>query len=346
MALSSKLVLGDKVFTQDAIGGRQAFESFKVSYNKTYTHAVEHEKRYNIFQKNVDVINLHNAEYRAGKHSYWLGVNQFADFTHGEFKARYLGLARTQAKGETLRGTYNTGSGLQAPSAWDWREKGAVTHVKNQGDCGSCWAFSAVAAMESRYFLDGNTLTSFSEQELVDCVDKGKDNCNRGGEMHDGVEEIVKNHGAKINTEKQYPYADGTSPHKEKCKPKEQVAIQTQFTGYMNVTSGNETALQMASWKMGTISVGIDASEAKFQMYAGGVYSNWRCKKKSDQLDHGVSVVGYGTEKSKNGLDYWIVKNSWGASWGKSGYIWMKRNAENMCGIATDAIFVTSSKTD
>merc|ERR1711964_430699 len=135
-----------------------------------------------------------------------------------------LGLARKPRSSPAL-GTFNGYRTGAPPDEWDWRTKNIVNPVKNQKQCGSCWAFSAVAAMESRYALDTKTLKSFSEQELVDCVDKGYDDCQRGGEMHDGVMEIVIHHHSKINTEQQYPYVSGNG-RKEKCKEKDNVAIQ------------------------------------------------------------------------------------------------------------------------
>ena len=210
-----------------------------------------------------------------------------------------------------------------------------VTDVKNQGSCGSCWAFSAVATMEGRYALDSGDLQEFSEQELVDCTMNGTYTCEMGGEMHDGIDEIALNHGGKINTETQYPYEGRDS---KTCNAKDDEAIDAGITGYANVTVGDEDALKAAAYARPIISVGIDASSISFQMYFGGVYDPIFCS--STRLDHGVSVVGYGT--SETGKDYWWVKNSWGRGWGEKGYIEMARNKKNKCGIATDACYALS----
>jgi len=284
--------------------------------------------------------------------TYTLELNKFAGMSNDEFRQQYFGM-RPSDTGPRDFAQYQ-GNGT-APSSWDWRQKGAVTKVKNQGQCGSCWAFSAVATMEGRYNQDtglsGSKLVEFSEQEVVDCTLKGADTCNLGGEMHDGIEEIAKNHGGKIQTEKSYPYTSGNGKSKGKCKAKDNLAIDAGITGYTQVKSGDETALMNAVFNKPVISVGIDASSYDFQLYSGGVYNEKSCQNGMDQLDHGVAVVGYGTMKKslgagkkKKGGDYWIVKNSWASSWGMKGYILMSRNKNNQCGIATDATFALSKK--
>jgi cathepsin L len=141
----------------------------------------------------------------------------------------------------------------------------------------------------------------FSEQEIVDCALGGADDCDKGGEMHDGMLEIANNHGGAINTEKQYPYTSGGGVTLGKCKAQDAIAVKAGFTGYMNVTGngmsqapyGNETALQIAISKTPIISVGIDASKSTFQLYSSGVYNEPMCQRKQDELDHGVSLIGY-----------------------------------------------------
>jgi len=214
------------------------------------------------------------------------------------------------------------------PDAWDWRDKDVVNPVKNQGQCGSCWAFSAVASLESVYALSTKKLVSFSEQELVDCVKNGTCTCSTGGLMSFGFEEIIQHHGGKIDPEDDYPY---TGVSKGVCHAKDDKAT-GHFTGYANVTSGDENALKAAVANKGVISIVIDASSFYFQLYRHGVF-NWPfCANKEDELDHGVAVVGYGTQKGK---DFWIVRNSWSTGWGMNGYILMSRNKKNQCGVAT-----------
>jgi C1A family cysteine protease len=306
------------------------FEQYKQKFNKNYS-ADEVMYRMNVFKENLDRVNAHNAEAAAGKHSFTLEMNQFADMTNAEYRQRYLGLKRPSMMEGGQPEEFKT---TAVPDAFDWRthKPAVVNAVKNQGQCGSCWAFSAVATMEGAYALKTGTLKSFSEQQVVDCCNGGANNCNVGGEMYQGVEYVVKAGG--IESESDYPY-QGTSGGG--CKF-DKSKIAGTVSGFTNVTSGDEAAVKVAAYNKPVLSIGIDASSFWFQLYSTGVYDDSSCKNDINDLDHGVAIVGYGTDSS-SGKDYWIVRNSWGAGWGQAGYIWMVRNKNNQCGVATQVCY-------
>jgi cathepsin L len=306
---------------------RTEFRTFMTTYNKHYRPS-EMRARFSIFRTNFDFIQAWNAK----NNGVVLGVNQFADLTNAEFNARYKGLnvtalaARRPSTGsdELSAPTVSCPKGTIAPnSSCDWRAANVVTPIKNQGQCGSCWAFSTTGSTEGAHALSKSQLVSLSEQNLVDCSQKeGNQGCN-GGLMDYAFEYIIKNKG--IDTESSYPYTatDG------KCKFAASNVGAT-LSSYKDIPSKSEPALTTAVNTIGPISVAIDASHNSFQFYRSGVYFEKDCSE--TQLDHGVLAVGIG---STGGKDYYIVKNSWGTSWGMSGYILMSRNEKNNCGIAT-----------
>ena len=249
-----------------------------------------------------------------------------------------------------FRHSFMMPSNVEIPDSVDWRTQGYVTPIKDQGQCGSCWAFSAVASLEGQHFKKAGTLVSLSEQNLVDCSQKqGNQGCN-GGLMDQAFTYIKVNKG--IDTEDSYKYVARVNNYilwkifsfafnfiininyfllkDEKCKFKA-ASVGATDTGFTDIDSGDETALATAIATVGPISVAIDASQSSFQFYSSGIYSDPDCS--STELDHGVTAVGYGTQGA--GKDFYIVKNSWGTSWGDKGYIMIARNTNNMCGIAT-----------
>ncbi|WCJ27177.1 Cysteine proteinases superfamily protein [Euphorbia peplus] len=301
-------------------------EMWMAQYGKVYRDNAEKEMRFQIFKDNVYFIESSN---KAGIKPYKLGINQFTDLTVEEFRATYNGYKMPTHLTSAATKSYRYENVTDVPTSLDWRTKGVVTPIKDQGQCGCCWAFSAVAAMEGITKLSTGKLISLSEQELVDCDTSGIDQGCEGGLMDDAFEFIIKNNG--LTTEASYPYkgADGT------CNAGKAAAT---ITGYEDVPANNEGALLKAVANQ-PISVAIDAGESDFQHYESGVFTG-EC---GTSLDHGVTVVGYGT--SDDGKKYWLVKNSWGTTWGESGYIRMERDisdAEGLCGIAMQPSYPTA----
>jgi len=304
------------------------WQEFKTTYGKTYANKVEESIRRTIWQRHLQVIAEHNTAYANGDSTFYMGPNEYMDMHHDEFVK-----TMNTYQGRTDHGTSLVYQGAmdvsQIPDTVDWRQKGYVTEVKNQGQCGSCWAFSTTGSLEGQWFNKTQKLVSLSEQNLVDCAKKQGNKGCEGGLMDQAFKYIKENGG--IDTEASYPYKgeDGT------CKFKSN-DIGAKLTGFVDVKSKDEGALQAAVAEIGPISVAIDANHMAFQLYKGGVYHNWFCSETA--LDHGVLAAGYGVYQ---GRDYWLVKNSWGKTWGMEGYIMMSRNRHNNCGIATQASYPT-----
>jgi len=249
-------------------------------------------------------------------------MNSFGDLSSEEFASLYNGV-KISRQPSLMTELHDQ---VQADTV-DWRTKGAVTGVKNQGQCGSCWSFSATGSMEAAHFLKTGKLVSLSEQDLVDCsTTQGNDGCN-GGLMDQAFQYVIDNHG--VDTEASYKYT-ATGPNDCKFTA---ANVGATISSFHDIPSGDEKSLQDAVDKQ-PVSVAIDASHQSFQFYTSGVYYESQCS--SSNLDHGVLAVGYGSD---NGNNYWIVKNSWGTDWGMSGYINMSKNRNNNCGIATAASY-------
>ncbi|CAH0545764.1 unnamed protein product [Brassicogethes aeneus] len=296
------------------------WEDFKSNHKKSYKSLIEERLRHQIFLNNLDIIEKHNVEYEQGLTSFKKGVNQFADWTREEFGA-FLKLSGSAERPKT---TEKFQAVQAAPDSIDWRSTGSVTPVKDQGSCGSCWAFSTTGSLESQLKIQKGKLISLSEQNLVDCAGSyGNEGCN-GGLMTSAFE-YIQDHG--INSEAAYPYEE----RDRRCRFNASAVI-TKVSGYVQIQEDSEEDLLNAVGTVGPVSVSIDASD-EFQFYESGLFTDRTCDKA--YLNHGVLAVGYGSE---NGKDFWIVKNSWGPSWGERGYIRMNRG-KNMCGIASDACY-------
>ncbi|KAF7837943.1 thiol protease aleurain-like [Senna tora] len=297
-----------------------SFASFAQRYGKQYDTVEEMKLRFQIFSQNLELIRSTN---RKGL-PYTLGVNHFADWTWEEFKRKRLGAAQNCSA--TLKGNHKLTDAI-LPVTKDWRKEGIVSPVKDQGNCGSCWTFSTTGALEAAHAQAFGKNISLSEQQLVDCA-AAFNNFGCNGGLPSQAFEYVKYNGG-LETEQSYPYTaeDGA------CKfSPSNVAIQVHDS--INITLGAEDELKHAVALVRPVSVAFEAVNS-FSFYKSGVYTSNTCGTKPTDVNHAVLAVGYGVE---NGIPYWLIKNSWGDSWGDHGYFKMEMG-KNMCGIATCASY-------
>jgi len=325
---------------------KEKFEVWMAEHKKSYHHHHYEEelRRHIIWNAHDEYIECHNSQ----SSSYKLGHNQFSDLTNKEYRElNNLGKKTSSEiksilhKEETQKNVLRLGvskeslseqrklqekSKKKIPTNKDWVTEGAVTPVKDQASCGSCWSFSATGAIEGAIYVKHGKLVSLSEQMLVDC-DKKDDGCN-GGLMDNAFEFDEAQHG--LCSEKNYPYIAETSDCKQdKCHRVKKSKVKS----YVDLTEGDQHGL-MAAIAMQPISVAMQADQLSFQLYKEGIFDDTNCGMDGD-IDHGVLAVGYGHDK-ESGTDYWLIKNSWGSSWGENGYIRMVRDTPHpygMCAI-------------
>jgi len=299
------------------------FRAYIAQHNKKY-HVDEFHIRYDNFKTNLDFVKAYNGQGKSAK----LAVNAFADMSKEDFRAKYLGFNFVDRAVMRSKNVEAVSENATVPVSIDWTAKGAVTPVKNQGQCGSCWAFSTTGSTEGAWFIAKGKLVSLSEQQLVDCSQaQGNQGCS-GGLMDQGFQYIISNGG--ICSEAAYPYTgtDGT------CGASSCQSV-VKLTSFTDVTPNDENALQVANAKQ-PVSIAIEADQSVFQFYSSGVLDDESC---GTQLDHGVLLTGYGHDSTVN-KDFWIVKNSWGPEWGAQGYVRIVRNVNGdwarQCGLTSD----------
>uniref|UniRef100_A0A452YWP2 Vignain n=1 Tax=Aegilops tauschii subsp. strangulata TaxID=200361 RepID=A0A452YWP2_AEGTS len=317
-------ILGCLCFCSSALGARELnddlsmvarHEGWMAEYGRVYKDAAEKAERFEIFKANAKFIESFNA----GNHKFWLSINQFADLSNDEFRAtkRNKGFIPNKVKVPT-EFRYENMSFDALPATMDWRTKGAVTPIKDQGQC------------EGIVKISTGNLVSLSEQELVDCDVHGEDQGCEGGLMDDAFKFIIKNGG--LTKESSYPYAGADG----KCKSgSDSVAT---ITSYEDVPTNDEGALMKAVASQ-PVSVAVDGGDMTFQFYSGGVMTG-SC---GTDLDHGIAAIGYGA--TSDGTKYWLMKNSWGTTWGENGYLRMEKDItdkKGMCGLAMEPSYPTA----
>jgi len=303
----------------------QEWSEFKAAHSKQYDSEEEEQSRFAIFMDNKRIIEEHNVMYEAGEISWKVGMNAFGDLTEAEFKAKYLGqaLPRENKTRSACSNYYGSGG---APSSHDWRDYGAVTGVKDQGACGSCWSFAATGSAEGVYQIGNSQSVSLSEQNLLDCALNW--GCNGGGRSDIALQYIETD---GVNSESAYPYEMA----QHSCR---QSSVYSTYScaGCIYTAVGSEYDLKDALHSEGPVAVAIDASPLHFQFYKSGIIDDPTCGTDYPDINHAVLAVGYDT--NSQGQKYWSIKNSWGRSWGTSGYFQLAREKGNMCGVSTDTV--------
>ncbi|XP_045462018.1 procathepsin L-like [Harmonia axyridis] len=293
------------------------WQNYQEEFGKSYRSLVEHRHRFALFKQKLQEIEEHNKLYAEGKVTWYKGVTPFSDWTSEEFN-NYI----NKYKYEEFVGEEQIfkSENLSAPLSMDWRQRGAVSEVKNQGTCGSCWTFSSTGALEGAARMKTGAVLSLSEQNLLDCSRESYNNFGCSGGNVIGAFQYVQENG--ITTEDNYPYTGVQGP----CKASSPVM---KATGFVRVPQ-NENDLLNAVGSIGPVSIAI-VSTQNLQDYSGGILNDSTCA--GQNINHGVLAVGYG---SANGVDYWIIKNSWGPKWGEQGY-WRMIRGVNSCGITLQA---------
>ena len=301
------------------------FGKFQEKFIKKYESLEDFEHRFGIFRSNLKNILLHNLD---STQNFTMSVNAYTDLSPAEFKERFTG-GFSAVKKTSSCAVYKP-SGSSVPGALDWRAKGGVTSVKNQGQCGSCWSFSSSGAMEGAWAIKTGELISLSEQQLVDCSKKYGNMACKGGLMDSAFEYAID---TGMCADEAYPYTSGVTKEASSCHSCSSVAT---FSSCADVPANNQVDLK-AAVAFGPVSIAIEADTSVFQSYSSGVITSSKC---GTNLDHGVLIVGYGEE---SGIKYWLVKNSWGTSWGDQGYVKIERsdstNDAGICGIAMQPSF-------
>ncbi|XP_077405380.1 cathepsin S, ortholog 1 isoform X1 [Vanacampus margaritifer] len=301
----------------------EAWHGWTLQHAKVYQNQTEAAFRRAVWEKNVEMVLGHNQEVLLGRHNFTLGLNHLADMMVEEVNQKLNGFKMDKV----ARSKNHTWKNLTLPSSVDWRSKGLVGPVQNQGICGSCWAFSSLGALEGQMKKRTGVLVPLSPQNLVDCSAADGNHGCKGGYITKAYRYIIRNRG--VDSEKSYPYEHQNGKCRYSARGK---------AGYCSSFSalpwGDERALQAAVARVGPLAVAVNAMLPSFHLYRGGIYDDPDCNAKL--INHAVLLVGYGSD---DGRHFWLLKNSWGPAWGEDGFIRIIRNKKNACGIATFAVY-------
>jgi len=343
-------------------GSTLAFSSewtlWKRLHQKSYSNKAEDSQRFKTFLDNKKFIMEHNARFDAGLETHYLGLTKMADLTAEEFEALYLNapgpdpVLKTQFQCPEQFDDTTT----EIPANFDWRFADqndlnlvAVTAVKDQGSCGSCWTFGAAATMEGSMCIQGSydcsSWSGLSEQNMVDCASYNStflgsynDNGCSGGEQSNAIRWAWLAGG--ISSEETYPYVSGTTGSKQTCmQPEISATVTDSVCGTTSYNGADSPLLARAVMAKGPVTIGIDAGGLAFSLYSGGVYSSTSCSGR--RINHAVTTVGFGVDTTSE-MPYWTIKNSWGTGWGLDGYILVERGVD-MCGVERDTQYALMS---
>lgn len=308
----------------------QKWNEFKIVHKKLYGSSIEEQKRYLIFSKNVKKIEEHNEKYDKGLSTYKMGINHLADLTAEEFMNRY-GINTNFYQGKRFnKSNKKISKSFKELDSIDWREKGAITPVLDQGECNSCYSFSSVSVVEAQHFITNNNLVPLSVQEVIDCSQEyGSAGC--GGGFMESTYHYIRDYG--IMSSKDYPF---TGHETGECLHNQSKII-TQVHDYFDIAPEHEEELTRVVTEVGPATLAFDVTDS-FQFYKSGIFHDDKCN--PYHLNHCVAAVGYGIE---NGTKYWTLRNSWGPTWGENGYFRLERDV-NACGLAMWASYATVRK--
>jgi len=303
------------------------FSEFQSSYSKVYSSQEEEQRRFLIFSENVLEAERHNR----GENSWTQGINMWSDMTQAEWEETFLTGYKRMVPGEAGAGSTARTTTEQLPESVDWRQRNAVTEVKDQGACGSCWAFAATEQIESYTAIASGELEELSTQQMTSCAPNPL-SCGGDGGCSGSTPPLGYNYIQLFGhiREEDYPYTSGTTMDTGSCEyDLASLRPVAAISGYDNLPANDQDAIMNHIANVGPLSISVAASN--FKNYNGGIFTG--CDYESNiQLNHGVQLVGYGSE---DGVDFWLVRNSWGRAWGEEGYIRLLREAEPGCGTDT-----------